>query len=88
MHCCLHGLQEAGLEQQKEAASSLLHKAKAAEATVAEGERKAEAARLVNSVTSTHIIQVFHRCFGASTGYMSVPLSLSGPASCLFVLPN
>lgn len=42
------GLQEAGLEQQKKAASSLLQKAKVAEATVAEGERKAEATRSVN----------------------------------------
>lgn len=40
-------LQEAGLEREKEAASALLLKAKAAEATLKEGERKAEASRLV-----------------------------------------
>lgn len=38
-------LQEAGLEKEKEAASSLLQKAKAAEATLKEGERQAEATR-------------------------------------------
>lgn len=40
-------LQETGLEKEKEAASALLLKAKAAEATLKEGERKAEASRLV-----------------------------------------
>ena len=43
----MSGLQEAGLEQQKEAASSLLHKAKAAEAKLKEGQSKAEATRSV-----------------------------------------
>ncbi|CAM9796572.1 unnamed protein product, partial [Laminaria digitata] len=37
--------QEAGLEQQKEAASSLLRKAKVAHEVILEGEMKAEAAR-------------------------------------------
>lgn len=39
--------QEAGLEQQKEGASSLLKAAKKAEAATLEGERKAEATRWV-----------------------------------------
>lgn len=43
-------LQEAGLEKEKEAASVLLLKAKTAEATLKEGERKAEAARWVGVV--------------------------------------
>ena len=37
--------QESGLEQQKEAASELIRKAKVAQEAIIEGERKAEAAR-------------------------------------------
>lgn len=56
--------QESGLEQQKESAGLLLARAKAAEAVVLEGERKAETTRwagghspVVHAIPGTHSLQ-------------------------------
>lgn len=56
-------VQEAGLEQQKEGASSLLKAAKQAEAATLEGERKTEATRCVFEKISTIISYSYLKVF-------------------------
>lgn len=69
---CTGGPQEAGLEQQKEDARSLLLKAKAAESAMKEGERKSDATRWVSGTSCSSSPECVHLLNGLSPDTFAV----------------